>query len=147
MGLKGKFLVVEAVMGKIVESKIVEGEFGEIVKQAAREALGKWNPLEADFIAIRDDRLWRPAGDEDEEFMKMLRERGFIEKTEEGEEIIRIPYYLISYDNEEIDDMNYREKALIVVTAYIGEAYKYEVETDAAELTAGPVTYSGTETN
>ena len=147
MELRGKYLVVEAVLGKVVESRIVEGDFAEIVKQATREALEKWNPLEADFLAIREDRIWTPAGDEDKEFMEMLRERGFIVKTERGEEVIRIPYYLISYDNEEEDEMSYREKALIIVTAYIGEAYKYDVERDAAELTSGPITYSGAETN
>ena len=129
-----RFIVVEAVKGRIVQSRIVEGDLASVVKEVAREALGKWDPEKADFVAVRDDREWELAGDEDKELLEVLERRGLIVE-EEGRRVARIPYYLISYDNESFGEEYYEEKGLYVVTLYLSEEYRTLVEEDAADMT------------
>ena len=132
--MAASFIVVEAVRGRIVQSRIVKGELAEIVREGAREALEKWDPQRADFVAVRDDREWELAGDENEDLLALLEESGVISE-ENGRRVARVPYYLISYDNESFGEEYYEEKGLYVVTLYLGDEYKTMVEEDAADLT------------
>ncbi len=133
-----KFLIVEANRGKIVQSRIVEGEFQDIVKETVKEAVEKWNPLDSDFVAVRDDREWTLRGDEPDELLKELEESGVL-NVEDNKVVARVPYYLISYENRSKGMEYYEELGVYVVTAYIDEEYRLLVEEDAADLTSGRI--------
>ncbi len=130
-----KILVIESKNGKIIESQILEGDYFEIVKQIAQEALKKWSPDSSDFVAVRD--VWDIELDETitESLKKRFEELKLIVE-EEGKKIARIPVYTISYDNRMLGTEDYMEKGIYMIVPFIDEQLKDIFETEAADLTA-----------
>ncbi len=133
-----KVLVIEAREGKIVESRVIDGDYYEIVRSVAREAMDKWDPAQSDFIAVSDKWEFNlePMS---EDMRRRLEELGLIGVGEDGTRTALIPVYTISYDNKMIDEDNYQEKGLYMIVPYIDEAMKTVFESEAADLTGEPI--------
>ncbi|MCE4627551.1 MAG: DUF2286 domain-containing protein [Desulfurococcales archaeon] len=132
--MSGKWLVVEAVRGRVVESRVVEGDMAGVVKGVVREAVEKWDPTGgADFVVTRDDREWDLEGEE-REIVDWLEGLGVVEEVD-GRRVARIPFFLVSYDNKSFGDTYYEEYGIYIITLYIGEDYRVMVEEFAASIT------------
>jgi hypothetical protein len=129
-----KIVVIEARQGRIVESRIVDGDFYEVTKSVAREALEKWRPEASDFVAVKD--VWTiDLSGESTSIASRLEELGLVTVVN-GRRVAQIPVYTISYDNEMISDENYKEKGLYMIVPYIDDDFKSVFESEAAELTS-----------
>ena len=132
--MSGKWLVVEAVRGRVAESRVVEGDMASVVKDVVREAVEKWDPTSgADFVVTRDDREWDLEGEE-REIVEWLEGLGVVEEID-GRRVARIPFFLVSYDNKSFGDTYYEEYGIYIITLYIGEDYRVMVEEFAASIT------------
>ena len=142
-----KVLIVHARLGEILESRVVEGDIYEIVKEVAREALEKWDPRRSDFVAMRFDKEWTLLGDEPESLVRELEELGLV-REKDGRRVAVVPFFQVSYDTW-TGLINGKEqvvaRATYYITLYIDEAYRLEVERDAADLTAEALKYQDLE--
>ena len=117
-------------MGKIVESKVVEGDPRETLKDLTLKALREWDPLKSDFVVMRHVR--RIGVEElDSDSQKYS---GDLVRVE-GDEIV-FPVYMISFDNETIDDEDFVDYKIYLVSPYISETLRTLLEVEAAEATA-----------
>ncbi|MDM7275214.1 MAG: DUF2286 domain-containing protein [Thermoprotei archaeon] len=124
-----KILVIRAERGKIVESKIVEGELRETVRKITSKALEEWDPEKSDFIVIKEKRKIETTQPVEMETLKTL------ENLEIGETHIQLPIYMISFDNTMIEEDNYVENKIYLITLYANEEIKDLLEIEAAEIT------------
>ncbi len=129
-----KVIVIEAQRGRVVESRVVEGDFYSVAKSVAREALEKWRPESSDFVAVKDvwtiDLSGEPTG-----IASKLEELGLVTVIN-GKRVAQIPVYTISYDNEMISEDNYQERGLYMIVPYVDDDFKSLFESEAAELTS-----------
>ena len=132
-----KIVVVKSVEGKIEDSRIVEGELTNIVKEIARKTLEEWDPERSDFTIIkaRYELCYKlPISPDLYDIIDELN----LEKFREGNNlIVVVPVYTISFNNEWLED-KYHDKAIYVVTYYIDEKEKKRIEEYAAETTKAP---------
>ncbi|HIP65970.1 MAG TPA: DUF2286 domain-containing protein [Pyrodictium sp.] len=132
-----KIVVVKSVEGKIEDSRIVEGRLPDVVKEIARKTLEEWDPEKSDFTIIKaryELRYKLPISPDLYDIIDELN----LEKFREGNNlIVVVPVYTISFDNEWLED-KYHDKAVYVVTYYIDEEEKKQIEEYAVETTKAP---------
>ncbi|RLE92724.1 MAG: DUF2286 domain-containing protein [Thermoprotei archaeon] len=130
--MKTKLVIVECSEGKCTKIDIKEGELEEVVKNLAKEALGKWNTSESDFFVTHDVRvISRKLPLSKGEFEVLSK---FNLRRSGNEAIAEIPVYEISYDNQWSGD-SVTVKSIILVAPYIDEDFKNEIIEYAKELT------------
>ncbi|RLE50926.1 MAG: DUF2286 domain-containing protein [Candidatus Methanomethylicota archaeon] len=130
---ENKVLVIISERGKASITEEVEGELHEVVKQAARKALELWDLTKSDFIIIRDKypvELKLPITKEEYELYSKYNLR----RSGPGVATFDLPLYIISYDNEWIEN-NYKDYKVIVVVPKVGDKIAEELVNWAAEIT------------
>ena len=132
-----KIVVVKSVEGKIEDSRVIEGELTNIVKEIARRTLEEWNPEKSDFTIIKARYELRYKLPISPDLYDIIDELNLEKFREENNLIVVVPVYTISFDNEWLED-KYHDKAIYVVTYYIDEEEKKQIEEYAAETTKAP---------
>ncbi len=129
-----KVLVIRAEMGRITESRIVEGELYEVLKNYVSIALSEWDPGVSDFVVIREDLNVEVESALNQEILESLRTYGSL-KESEGVLEARIPVYTISFDNRSLGEEMYVENKIYVISLYINEDIRVLLESEAASIT------------
>lgn len=130
-----EILIVKAEDGRVVGSKIVRGELLSTVKEIANNVLREWDPKSSDYVIVRDKyevSLKLPLSKE--QFKKFS--KFDLRRTPDGYAVFEIPVYFISYENEWRGD-DYLDKKVYVVSLFIDEKVKGEIEEWASESTRG----------
>ncbi|BES81339.1 DUF2286 domain-containing protein [Pyrodictium abyssi] len=132
-----KILVIRADEGKLVSSDVVEGDFSEVAKDIVRRALEEWNPAESDLTAIRTKFELRYKLPIDPDLYDKIMDLN-LELIREGNElIVNLPVLTISFDNAWLDDA-YLDKRMYIVSLYLDDAAKQQLEEYAVEATKEP---------
>ncbi len=126
-----KILVIRSEKGRIVESKIVEGELQEIVRKITLKALEEWNLEKSDFIIIKETREIE-AQSVNLETIEALKK---YEDLKIEKDRIQMPIYTISFDSTMIEENNYIENKIYLITLYVNEETKNLLEIEAVEIT------------
>lgn len=128
-----KILVLKSEMGKVTSEQIVDGELGETVRKVATEALKEWNEYTSDFIIMKDVqeiKIPLPLKPETYDALK-----NFLAGKEKNAAIARVPFYIISFENE-WQENDFMDKRVYVVTYYINDDMKKEAIDYAASVTS-----------
>ncbi|MEM1873649.1 MAG: DUF2286 domain-containing protein [Acidilobaceae archaeon] len=129
-------LVVRAEYGEVKESRVVEGDFERVVRDVVSRALEEWNPAKSDFIVLRDERVVEVES-LDQALAESLRSAGALRELERGLSV-RVPVVTVSFDNEMVSEERYEEHKIYIVTLYVSDDFKTEIEAEAAEITSAP---------
>jgi len=130
-----RVLVVRAEMGRVVESRVGEGELVDVVRECALRALSEWDPGVSDFVVIREFVEFEVEGSLGKDAVEALRGYGFIEES--GESVrVKLPVYTISFDSRALSDDVYLENKLYLVTIYVNDDLKAFFEAEAASMTS-----------
>ncbi len=128
-----KILILKSEDGKITSDEMVEGEIGKVVKDTANKALEEWNEESSDFIIIKDFheiRLPLPLNPKMYEVLKK-----FSMSKQDKTAIVKIPSYVISFDNLWVDNDSIDRK-VYVISYFLDDKTKKELEEDAIKLTS-----------
>lgn len=128
-----KSVVVLSVRGRVVEEKIIDKKFIDVVKEIARKALEKWDPSRSGFDVIPYEyEIEKPLPLKPEEVdivMKLnpVRIRDRV--------VIKLPLFIISYKNYRSGEHTIDEE-VYVVAPYISDEYISIVEKIAIYTTS-----------
>ncbi|MFP3144599.1 MAG: DUF2286 domain-containing protein [Caldisphaera sp.] len=139
-----KVIIIRSEMGKIVSSELVEGELDQIIKKKSEDAMKEWNPEISDFIVLRDVRELELQLPLNPELVDILRNVGTLSRTSE-KAIARFPIYTISFENMMIGEDNYVEHKIYLISPYINDDIKTELEKEAVEITSEKTSPEGIE--
>lgn len=129
-----KVLIVRAEMGRVTESRVVEGDLGSIVKSYAQQAILEWDPGVSDFVVIREDVGFDLEGLVDDDTLRALEELGFLERSG-GSLRVRLPVYTISFDNRALGEDQFIENKVYMITLYVNDDVRAFFEAEAASIT------------
>ncbi|MEB3774595.1 MAG: DUF2286 domain-containing protein [Desulfurococcales archaeon] len=130
-----RITVIRGEYGKVTESRIVDSELEDVVKEVARSALNEWSPNESDFIVIKDLREIDLKLPLKPEIVDVLRKYGTLSRA--GDKAIAvIPVFTISFDNKMISEDKYIENKVYIIAPYINDEVNTLLESLAAEITA-----------
>jgi hypothetical protein len=128
-----KIIVLKSEDGKITSDETVEGEIGKVVKDTASKALGEWNEDSSDFIIIKDFHEVRIPLPLNPKLYETLKK--FPMSKQEKTAVIRIPSYVISFDNVWMENDSIDRK-VYVVSYFLDDKTKQELMEDAMKLTS-----------
>jgi len=132
-----KVLVIRADEGRLTSSEIVDGEFNEVAKDVVRKALEEWNPAESDLTALRTKLELRYKLPIDPDLYDKIMDLN-LELVREGNElIVNLPVLTVSFDNAWLDDA-YLDRRMYIVSVYLDDAAKQQLEEYAVEATKEP---------
>jgi len=131
-GLSNKVLVLNVEYGKITDSKILDMELEEVVKNILMEILPKWSPKTSDLIAMKHEHEVIFKLPLSKELYGLLSKYGLSRKSA-SEVSARIPVYVVSYENRWVDDDLIDDKVYIIAP-YINEEVRKEIELLAVDL-------------
>ncbi|MET1101134.1 MAG: DUF2286 domain-containing protein [Pyrodictiaceae archaeon] len=131
-------IVINTEDGKLLASEVRNvNEISVAVKDAAANALKRWSPDQSDFTIIRSYFEARYKLPLDPALYDKIMELG-LELYREGDEVIvKVPVYTISYNNQWLGD-TYHDKGVIVVSLYIDDEEKRQLEEYAIGITREP---------
>ncbi|MCS7096921.1 MAG: DUF2286 domain-containing protein [Candidatus Methanomethylicia archaeon] len=104
-------------------------ELEKAVKWIAKEAMDIWDLNKSDFIIIRDNypaEIKLPLTSEEYDAYSKLK----IQRTSQKTVIVELPLYIISFDNEWLDD-GYKDNKVFVIT--LGSPLREEVKKEIIE--------------
>ncbi len=128
-------LVIRSEKGRIVESDVVEGSLTDVVKDAARKALEEWDPEVSDFVVLKDLKEIELELPIDPKLFDLLREYGGLVRKG-NVALAKLPVYTISFDNRMITEDSYVENKIYLVTLYINDDLKTQMEVEASSITS-----------
>ncbi|ALL01100.1 hypothetical protein Pyrde_1052 [Pyrodictium delaneyi] len=132
-----KVLVIRADEGKLTSSEIIDGDYNAIAKEVVKRALEEWNPGESDLTAIRTKLELRYKLPIDPDLYDKIMDLN-LELVREGNElIVNLPVLTISFDNAWLDDA-YLDRRMYIVSIYLDDAAKQQLEEYAIEATKEP---------
>lgn len=126
-------IVILSIKGRVVEEKVVDKKFIDVVKEVARKALEKWDPSRSGFDVIPYEyEIEKPLPLKPEEVdivMKLnpVRIRDRV--------VIKLPLFIISYKNYKLEEHTIDEE-VYVVAPYISDEYMSIVERIAIYATS-----------
>jgi hypothetical protein len=127
-----KVVILKSENGKITSETFVDDNIGNVVRSVASQALKEWNENTSDFVIMKDMqevRIPMPLKEETYEKLKNL-----LVGREGSNAIAKIPIYIISFENEWSND-NFVDKKVYIVSYYINDDNKKELEEYAQDLT------------
>jgi len=131
----GRILIVRSEKGRIVESDVVEGRLTDVVKDTARRALEEWDPEMSDFVVLKDVKEVELELPIDPDLFDVLKEYGGLVRKG-SVALARLPVYTISFDNRMITEESYVENKIYLVTLYINDDLKAQMEVEATSITS-----------
>lgn len=130
--MNSRVLVLNVEYGKITDSKILDMELEEVVKNILMEILPKWSPKTSDLIAMKHEHEVIFKLPLSKELYGLLSKYGLSRKSA-SEVSARIPVYVVSYENRWVDDDLIDDKVYIIAP-YINEEVRKEIELLAVDL-------------
>lgn len=113
-----KLMVIRSEEGEIKDQRIVEGELEQILKDVVVRSLELWDPQRSDLVVIRHKHevsLKLPLKREQYELYSRFNLKRVGDKA-----VFEMPIYVVSYENEWIED-NIRDSKVFIVAPYIDE--------------------------
>ncbi len=126
-------LVLSVEGGTIVDSKLLDADLEEAIKRVVAEVLPKWSPKTSDLIAMKYEHEVTLKLPLSKELYESLSKYGLSRKSS-SEVTAKIPVYVVSYENRWVGDDLIDDK-VVVVSPYVNEEIKKEVELLAIDLT------------
>ena len=131
-----EILILDSEHGSIKDTRVVKADnLWNVVKDEAKKLIDLWEPSFSDFVIIKENyeiSLSLPLTKEQfEKYSKFN-----IRRSREGYALVNIPVYIISYDNEWIED-DYLDKKVRIITYYVDEEYVEEIKSWAEQITKG----------
>ncbi|MEM2136692.1 MAG: DUF2286 domain-containing protein [Candidatus Methanomethylicia archaeon] len=124
-----KSIIILSEEGNVSIHREIESSLEEAVKEAAKEAMEKWNIKSSDFIIIRDVYPMEiPLPLSSEEYN--VYSKFTIERTQQKTVIVELPVYIISFDNEWLEE-GYKDHKVFIVT--IEAPFREEVNNEILE--------------
>lgn len=124
-----KSIIILSEEGNVSIYREIESNLEEAVKEAAKEAMEKWNIKSSDFIIIRDVypmEIQLPLSSEEYNVYSKFK----IERTQQKTVIVELPVYIISFDNEWLEE-GYKDHKVFIVT--IEAPFREEVKSEILE--------------
>ncbi|KSW12333.1 hypothetical protein CF15_06225 [Pyrodictium occultum] len=137
-----KILVIRSDEGKLTRSDVVEGDFNTVAKDIVRKALEEWHPSESDLTALRTKFELRYKLPIDPDLYDKLVELNLELMREGNELVVNLPVLTISFDNAWLEDA-YLDRRMYVISYYLDEAAKRQLEEYAIEATKEPKKMGG----
>ncbi|MEM4502701.1 MAG: DUF2286 domain-containing protein [Ignisphaera sp.] len=128
-----KILIIRSEEGVIKEHQIVEGTLDKSLKETVIKALELWNPQKSDLVVVRhkhEVNVNLPITKEQYELYSQFNLKRFGDKA-----VFEIPIYIISFENEWIEDQ-IRDSKVFVVAPYIDEVTSSKVLELAKNITS-----------
>lgn len=130
-----KTIVILSEGGNAKIYKELDVELEEAVKEAAKEAMELWDVKKSDFIIIRDNypmELKLPLTSEEYDVYSKFN----MQRTSQRTVIVELPVYVISFDNEWLDD-EYKDNKVFIITvgSQLREEAKKEIIEWSGEMT------------
>lgn len=128
-----KILIIKSEEGEIKDKQIAEGELEQVVKEVVIRALSLWNPQRSDLVVVKHKHevaLPLPITKEQYELYSRFNLKRFGDRA-----IFEIPIYIVSYENEWIED-NIRDSKVFIVTPYVDEATANDITELAKSITS-----------
>jgi hypothetical protein len=131
-----KSIVILSENGNAKIYKEMDLDLDKAVREMAKEAMELWDSSKSDFIIIRDSypmEIKLPLTNEEYEVYSKLS----IQRTQQKTVIVELPIYVISFDNEWLDD-EYKDNKVFIVTigAPFREEAKKEIMDWCSEMTS-----------
>jgi hypothetical protein len=137
-----KVAVIRAEYGKVVESYVFEARLEDVVKDILRHVIDEWKPGESDLVVTKETFSLTVAGEAEEDVIRELEEAGLVSR--EGDTVrVAVPIYYINFDVDLDEEEGYIVKKLYLIAPLITKEFKYELENEAASLTASGEEPSG----
>ncbi len=127
-------MVVRAENGKIVDSQIIDGEIIDVVKKVAAKAIEEWDPEFSDYIVMKDKYEVSLKLPLTKEQFERFRKFG-LRRTSDGYATFDIPVYVISFENQWVEN-DYVDRKIYLVSIYVDDNIKKELEDWAASSTS-----------
>jgi hypothetical protein len=111
-------LVVQAEEGKVKDKQVLEGKLENVLKDTVIKALNIWDPQRSDLVVVKHKHevgIQLPLKREQYELYSQFNLRRVGDKA-----IFEIPIYVVSYENEWVED-SIRDSKVFVVAPYIDE--------------------------
>jgi hypothetical protein len=135
-------LIVRAEEGKVVESRVEDTKLEDAARAALLKAAETWNPLTSDLTAVHGELELRYKLPIDPDLYDRVMELNLEVMREGNEVIVKLPVIVISFDNEWLGD-KYRDKKIYVVSHFLDEESRRQVEEYASEATKEPKSLEG----
>lgn len=128
-----KLLIVRAEDGEVKDKQIAEGDFNTILKNVILKTLELWDPTKSDLIIVRHKQeisVKLPITKEQYDIYSQfnLKRRGDAASFE-------IPVYLISFENQWVDD-NIIDSKVFVVSPYVDDYVTEKIMELAKNITS-----------
>ncbi len=130
-----RVLVIRSEEGKILESRVVEGEFYSVLKEVTRSLIDLWDAANSGFVVLKDYKVFEAPLPLDPEVYDLVRRYGSPSRKKD-KALLTVPVYTISYDYREGAGEQYSERKLCIVTLYLDETQKELLEEDAKLITS-----------
>lgn len=114
-----KILIIRAEEGDIKDKQFIEGELEQVLKEVVVKALNLWNPQHSDLVVVKHKHevgLPLPLKKEQYDMYARFNLRRIGDKA-----VFEIPIYVVSYENEWVED-SIRDSKVFVVAPYVDEA-------------------------
>ena len=137
-----KILILRAEYGEVKEKNVVEGEISTVLKDVVKKALELWDPKKSDLIVVRHSHEMQvklPISKE-----QYLLYSKFNLRRQGDKAIFEIPLYVISFENQWIEEELVDSKVFIVAP-YIDNYTEQELEKLAQSITLGKEKEEGSE--
>ncbi|PSN84585.1 hypothetical protein B9Q13_02895 [Candidatus Marsarchaeota G2 archaeon ECH_B_SAG-G16] len=126
-------LVIYCSDGKITKEQIVSGDLDKVVKEHVVKALELWQPNESDFMVFMTKNEAELSAPLSKELLERVRAYAPVRK---GDKVMfDLPVYVISYKIEQRSQNEYKDRAIIMISPYINEELKRQVEEWSKEFT------------
>lgn len=128
-----KILVVLTENGEIKSQNLIEGELDKVLKDVVVKALELWNPQKSDLVVVRDRHevsVNLPITREQYELYSRFNLRRLGDKA-----TFEIPVYIVSFENEWIDN-HIKDSKVFVVAPYVDETTSSRVLELAKNITS-----------
>lgn len=131
-----KILIVQAEEGHVKDKQTVDGDLENVLKDVVIKALSLWNPRVSDLVVVKHKHevsLQLPLKKEQYELYSQFNLKRIGNKA-----VFEIPIYVVSYENEWVDD-GIRDSKVFVVAPYVDDSTASSIIELAKSITSSEV--------
>jgi len=128
-----KILIIRSEDGEVKEQRIIEGTLDKSLKDTVIKALELWNPQKSDLVVVKhkhEVNVNLPITKEQYELYSQFNLKRFGDRA-----VFELPIYIISFENEWVEDQ-IRDSKVFVVAPYVDEATSSKVLELAKNITS-----------
>lgn len=128
-----KVIIIRSEEGEIKDRQLADGELEQILKDVVIKALSFWDPQRSDLVVVKHKHevsIPLPITKEQYNLYSRFNLRRLGDKA-----VFEIPVYVVSFENEWIED-SIRDSKVFVVAPYIDEAIANNILELAKNITS-----------